>query len=580
LLKLASVQIPILRSPAFRAALALVFGAMAFSRAAADPVQLTKEDVQKIVANAASEAARINPDAVIAVTDRDGFVLAVWDMGGRFPNPFPPFSFSDRSKIRLYGTLTAAITRAGTAAFLSSDQEAFTSRTAGFIIQQHFPPGVRNAGNGPLVGVGLSSLFFSDVNYLKFIPPGFDGAALVDPRTSPGVRTPSVLLGSLNDSPGGVPLYKLGHLVGGLGVTGDGSPTNLTPAAAIFLKETQTNATTGFKEGKDTDELVALAGQTDFRPSKSIEATNVLINGIRIPYVNPRHEDIEDVHDPKDLGTFGAPVRGLLLNPLDATGTSARVDLDPKASPAPFPYERASFGDFDGEIRFPLRSDPLLNHPTRRLVGGVARRLSVGDVKEAISQAAHRAFTTRAGIRLPIGTSVKVFISVVGNPDKPGDAPPILGVFRTGEATIFSWDVAVQKARTAIFFSNSQLAMSSRSVGFLAQKFYPPGIDGREHGPYFGFQEAVSLRLSPHGGFPGNPNLPNGITIFPGGFPLYRNGKVVGAIGISGDGVDQDDIIGISGTKYFRPNPAIRADSFTYHGARLPYVKFPRDPER
>jgi uncharacterized protein GlcG (DUF336 family) len=209
---------------------------------------------------------------------------------------------------------------------------------------------------------------------------------------------------------------------------------------------------------------------------------------------------------------------------------------------------------------------------------------------------------TRAGIRLPIGTSVKVFISVVSNPDRPGEPADILGVFRTGEATVFSWDVAVQKARTAVFFSNTQLAMSSRSVGFLAQRFFPPGIDGTSHGPYFGFQEAVTLRRSPKpflGGtfpglpaplvaalnalppfFPGNPNLTNGITIFPGGFPLYRDGFLVGAIGISGDGVDQDDIIGISGTEDFRPKPSIRADSFTYRGARLPYVKFPRDPER
>ena len=55
---------------------------------------------------------------------------------------------------------------------------------------------------------------------------------------------------------------------------------------------------------------------------------------------------------------------------------------------------------------------------------------------------------------------------------------------------------------------------------------------------------------------------------------------MIGAIGISGDGVDQDDIIGISGTRYHRPAPEIRADQFTYRGARLPYVKFPRDPER
>lgn len=564
-------------STAFQTALALVCGAVSALGTVGTPVQLTKDDVETIVANAATEASRINPRAVIAVTDRDGFVLAVWDMGGRIPSPVPAFSLSDRSKIAVYGKLAGAITRAGTAAFLSSDQEAFTSRTAGFIIQQHFPPGVRNTPTGPLVGVGFSSLFFSDVNFMKYIPNGFDGAALVPDTMSPGVRAPSVLLGSLNDSPGGVPLYKLGHLVGGIGVMGDNDPTNLAPAAAIFLKDTQTDATTGFKEGRDIDEFVALAGQTGFRPDRSIHATKVLINGIRIPYVFPHAEDIEDVHDPEPLGSHGQPVRGLTIS---VNGVAQVIDLDPKASPEAYPYKRETFGDYEGEVRFPLRADPLINHPTRSKVGGVARRLSRAEVEEAIKLAAHRALITRAGIRLPIGTSVKVFITVVANPDRAGEAPPILGVFRTGEATIFSWDVAVQKARTAIFFSNSQLAMSSRTVGFLAQKFFPPGIDGREHGPYFGFQEAVSLKQSPRGGFPGNPNLPNGITIFPGGFPLYRDGKVVGAIGISGDGVDQDDIIGISGTKFFRPDPDIRADQFTYHGARLPYVKFPRDPER
>jgi uncharacterized protein GlcG (DUF336 family) len=546
--------------------------------ARADPVQLTKADVETIVANAATEAARINRRAVIAVTDRDGFVLCVWDMAGRFPNPLPLFSLSDRSKIALYGKLAGAITRAGTAAFLSSDQQAFTTRTAGFIIQQHFPPGVRNTGTGPLVGVGFSSLFYSDVNYMKYIPAGFDGAARVSDTTSPGVRTPSVLLGSLNDSPGGVPLYKLGHLVGGIGVNGDGDPTDLCPAAAIFLKDTQSDATTGFKKGSDADEMVALAGQTGFRPAPSIQATNVLINGIRIPYVAPRNSEIENVRDPQGLGAFGQPVRGVPLDPFSAA--SARVDLDPKASPEAYPYKPETFGDYAGEVRFPLRDDPLLHHPTRSRVGGVARRLSKAEVEQVIKQAAARAKITRAGIRLPLGTAMKIFIAVVSNPDKPGDKPEILGVFRTGEATIFSWDVAVQKARTAIFFSNSQIAMSSRTVGFLAQKFYPPGIDGREHGPLFGFQEAVSLKLSPRGTFPGNPNLPNGITIFPGGFPLYRDGKVIGAVGISGDGVDQDDIAGASGTRYFRAEPEIRADQFTYHGARLPYAKFPRDPER
>ena len=87
-------------------------------------------------------------------------------------------------------------------------------------------------------------------------------------------------------------------------------------------------------------------------------------------------------------------------------------------------------------------------------------------------------------------------------------------------------------------------------------------------------------RVSPAGA--PNPNLPNGITVFPGGFPLYRNGQLIGAVGISGDGVDQDDIVGASAIgdgPSIRPDK-IRADQFTYDGARLPYAKFPRNPER
>jgi len=59
-------------------------------------------------------------------------------------------------------------------------------------------------------------------------------------------------------------------------------------------------------------------------------------------------------------------------------------------------------------------------------------------------------------------------------------------------------------------------------------------------------------------------DLPNGITIFPGGFPLYRNGVLVGAIGISGDGVDQDDIVGASGTHDFLAPNAIRSDQLVF----------------
>ena len=555
--------------------------------------QLTEAEVTQIIAQAATEAAWLNPGAIISVTDREGFVLGVWDMQGRIPHPLPAFtSVDDPVVLRIYGLLAGAITRAGTAAFLSSDQEALTSRTAGYIIQQHFPPGVFNTPPGPLVGVGFSNLFFSDINRLKQIAnPLFSGSHF-DPadlrasaapgdtrRISPGVRGTPVLPGSLNDSPGGVPLYKNGHLVGAIGVTGDGLPTNLAPAAAIFLNETKLASTTGFVPTSisDADEQVALAGQCGFRPSPGIVATNILINGIRVPYVWQLVEDITDATSYLPLASLpGHLVDGFPI----------------QAPPPPFPYPVIDLGGVSGEVRGPaifesaanpsaafhFIDDPVSAIPGRQLIGG-ASRLTAEEVTQIITKAAQRANITRAGIRLPLGTSAKVFIAVVNNPDKDLEAPAVLGTFRVGDATMFSWDVAVQKARTAVFFSNSQLAMSTRAVGFLAQSNFPPGIDVMPFGPLFGFQEAVSLKRQPvTGAFPGNPNLPNGITIFPGGFPLYRNGKLIGAIGVSGDGVDQDDIIAASGCADFLADIDIRSDTYSYGGARLPYAKFPRNP--
>jgi Haem-degrading len=78
----------------------------------------------------------------------------------------------------------------------------------------------------------------------------------------------------------------------------------------------------------------------------------------------------------------------------------------------------------------------------------------------------------------------------------------------------------------------------------------------------------------------GLASLANGLQIFPGSVPLYKNGKLVGAIGISGDGVDQDDIIAAMGSTGFEAPEGLRTDQVFVRGTRLPYVKFPRNPNR
>jgi len=74
------------------------------------------------------------------------------------------------------------------------------------------------------------------------------------------------------------------------------------------------------------------------------------------------------------------------------------------------------------------------------------------------------------------------------------------------------------------------------------------------------------------------PELRNGLQIFAGGIPLYRGSTLIGAIGVSGDGIDQDDLISAGGAILFPPPDAIRSDKIFVRTVRLPFLKFPARP--
>jgi len=502
----------------------LVFlgGLMSVARA-----QLTQADVQLIINQASSRATALGAtSAVIAVTTREGEVLGVWSVNGTTPSSV---------------IIGAAVSKAGTASFLSSNQNAFTSRTAAYITQQNFPPGIINRPQGALVGIGLSSLPQSDAN--RFRAPPFN--------TSFSIGNP-VLNSSLTISPGGLPLYKNNILVGGIGVSG-----------------VQTELTT-YVPGYFTSEDIAVAGQTGFAPAAGILATGVFLDGIRLPYV----ESSTSLGTVSQIGADVAP-------------------YTVQAAPTPTPWPQVTLGGVAGQYRRRDYADPNPADPspiadpivTNTPNVPASARLTKNEVIQILTQGAQRAVITRSGIRQPLSSPSALYVVVVNNPDNtngnyntdPTLTPRILGIFRMNDTINDAFDVAPQKTRSALFFSNSSFAFGSRTIGFLAQSYFPPGINSTGPGPFQGLQSLVS---NPASTTPFDYYLRNGLTIFAGAVPLYRNGVLIGAVGASGDGVDQDDLVAAAASVGFVAPTNIRADQFSFNNARLPYVKFPRQPVR
>lgn len=511
---------------------------------------LTPGDVQTIIQQAASAAESFARPVTIVVTDREANVLGFFAMTGA----------PATSTVRSVGTLgrglegavvpasDAAIAKAATAAFFSTTGNAFSTRTAGFIIQEHFPPGISFRPGGPLYGVQFSSLPCSDI------------------------KIPSARLG-LSADPGGLPIYKNGLPAGGIGIEGDGLYTvDRNPA----------------DNDQAVEELIAASGTRGFEAPSGITGDKILVDGIRLPFSN--------------VGSAPAPT--------NVANIAGAIITFPGGMAPVSEFVPQIVGGISGEVS--PRFFPFI----AGTAPAAANALTATDVQTIISRAAQQANITRAAIRQPLGSNARVTIAVVDT------AGVVLGVFRQQDAPVFGFDVAVQKARTAAFFSGASaatqlraaglgsymdraaadglrfdgaFAFTDRATGFLHRPFFPDGINDTAAGPlssplneWSPFNVGLQLDLVQAGflaslGGPAVPctsipNLPNGIQIFPGSVPLYKNGVLAGAIGISGDGIDQDDLIGAAGANGFSPPVNIRSDQIFVRGVRLPFLKFPRSP--
>lgn len=520
----------------------------------------------------------------VAVVDRTGAILAAYareDSGERGPD------------------YAVSVARAG--AMFSHDQAPLSSRTVRFISGIHFPPGVPNTPNAALYGVeninrGCAIDAAGDAVFnvplaltrsvagsigagagtmpLPCTPSDTRGCARGGPMrdihgselTSVGITTGKVdvfdsgatdLL-SVPVNPGGIPIYRRGKVVGGVGVAG--VPPELAEYAATL-------AAAGAGRGLDFSEPLGFPGA-------------VFIDGIRLPF----------------FGTCtNIPCIRAALKQAPAGASSGRLS--------------------DGRFVLPPRGGHQA--PEGYLLGPRAGRsgsLTVDDVRRIIDQSVATARRTRAAIRLPLNQPTSMTISVS---DASGD---ILAVFRMPDSTFFSVDVALTKARNAFYFSTREgyevlntyvvtnqyaryrwepqppaghgWAMTARSLNFGGQPLFPPGIDHEvtpTPGPWFDLYAYDSANPCTEGPGPSrgaNRNYVNqsGIVWFAGSAPLYKDGRLVGGLGVSGDGVEQDDYVSQLGSEGFHPPNELRVDNSVIvdadgREARVPYLKFPRHPE-
>ncbi len=180
-----------------------------------DPVMLTSADVAAVVEAAASS---VNSDAmVIAVTDRQGDILAIYQKPSAPPTSAANFGMqADTNEV--------AVALARTASFFSNDQAPLSSRTVRYISGIHFPPGIDYTSNAPLYGIENTNR--GCPFNAEYIPgPGISAGAIDRRRAtrawafSPAKRTSTTAIRTAVN-PGGVPLFKQGVLVGGVGVAG------------------------------------------------------------------------------------------------------------------------------------------------------------------------------------------------------------------------------------------------------------------------------------------------------------------------------------------------------------------------
>jgi uncharacterized protein GlcG (DUF336 family) len=623
---------------------------------------LSTSDVQTLLERAARATASDN--AIVAVVDRGGNLLGVRVEG----NVSPQITGNTE---KLVFAIDGAISEARTGAFFANDQAPLTSRTIqdiaqstmtqreiqsdpnindpnstlagpGFVApigkKSHFPPRVmftpqvdlsqieqtnRDSiiSNGPdqIRGTADDTILPNRFNVpSQYIPAGGQSLPAGFQKTNPTATPdnppesyglisgllPTAQSRGIGTLPGGIPIYKNGVLVGGIGVFFPG--------------------TTGFA----TEENSSLNDAGFFDPKKpdlSLEAEYIAFvaaggsTGAGFPFSTPQADAKFGLPSFPAGETFDLPfgridLVGISLDIFGGHGRQGPSNL--------VAFGRTlGLGDPNSGVNMPVDTMgdtflPGVLIPQGWLViphDAPDGSLTAADVTAIVERGVSEANQVRAAIRLPLNSTARMIFAVT---DKAGN---VLGLYRMPDATFFSIDVAVAKARNASYYADPNqlqaidqvpglpkgVAMTARTFRYLAQPRFPEGIDTNPPGPFSILNEtgvrdkgppqtAASFQtvegytaFNPQANFhdPFNIQNQNGVVFFPGSAPLYKdvngNGQkvLVGGLGVSGDGVDQDDDVTFQAAVDFGPPPNVpRADQVFVRNVRLPYQKFNRQP--
>jgi len=621
-----------------------------------DPSQqtLTAAEVGILLQRAA--AASASSDAIIVITDRNGRILGV-----RVESRVSTALTS--SPARLVFAIDGAVSLARTGALFGNNQAPLTSRTVrslsqstiterevdsnpnlpypnstvrgpGFVapigINAHFPPGVPNTPQVDLFEIehtnrdgtyapGPDKILGTTDDVIRaerfnvnpaYVPPGqklfppdsYGVESGVAPRTSNGI--PIAVSRGIATLPGGIPIFKNGQSVGGIGV--------FFPGNTGYASESNSSMSTNYNPTKPDRTLEA-----EWIAFAAVGGATTPIGGVATLPVGV----LGGIPVPQGFGLPNGRI-DLVGITLDIFGPGGNAGLGVVAQVGAI-VGRGSPNDGTNQVI--VAGNPNLTRagfpvPTGWLITPHdGNGVTAADVVRIVTQGINQANLTRAAIRLPLGTRTKMVFAVA---DLNGN---IVGLYRMPDATTFSLDVAVAKARNVAYYANAAklqpidrlegipagTAFESRTFRYVADPRFPEGIDGTPPGPFSqlndgGANPFTGLQVGPrlpaaayqsvvgYDAFnpgtnfhnPYNPLNQNGVVFFPGAAPLYKSrspgslATLIGGYGASGDGVDQDDVMTIAGqVGYEVPAYILRADDLYYRGVRLPYQKTNRNPE-